>query len=277
MINQGFIGALNGFSSGRRETETNLTELLTLINKRQLVTGKAENFNARINALNSEINALKSKYQGAQKKVVSDYSGYFVSAADGYEGLIKTTDVDTLTPEVLRGLAPGGERDGAVKVITDYQWYIAMVTDGSRASLLTEGTEVRLKIPEAFETEMPAEIYKINKPGGTGDAVVILKCSQMSEKLASIRTPEVQILLKKYTGLRVSTTAVRKVDGKTGVFLRIGTKVKFCKVKIIYSASGYSVCEQSDYNKKDVLHLYDEVITEGKDLVEKYYDGKDPN
>lgn len=67
-------------------------ELLNMINKKQILTGDAENFSARIEQLQTELDSLKSGI-GEHETVQSPGTGYFVSSVDGLE--------ETLTPETV--------------------------------------------------------------------------------------------------------------------------------------------------------------------------------
>lgn len=63
-----------------------------MINKKQILTGDAENFSARIEQLQTELDSLKSGI-GEHETVQSPGTGYFVSSVDGLE--------ETLTPETV--------------------------------------------------------------------------------------------------------------------------------------------------------------------------------
>ena len=82
------------------------------------------------------------------------------------------------------------------------------------------------------------------------------------------------------SGLRISASALRVVDGVTGVYVVQGSKVVFKTTEVLYSYGGYCVCavptdpnypDETDiaYHSKTRLSLHDAVITEGSGL----YDG----
>ena len=91
----------------------------------------------------------------------------------------------------------------------------------------------------------------------------------MNSELASLRTGAITIIKDEYEGIMVKKTALRVVDGVTGVFVVSGMEAKFVAVDIIYSTEDYSICalNTSDSSK---LRLYDKIIVKGKNL----YDGK---
>ena len=91
----------------------------------------------------------------------------------------------------------------------------------------------------------------------------------MYKRQTSYRTEEIEIRLKSYKGLRVPKEAVREVDGVTGVYTLVSQKIEFRPIEVLYTGDTYVVAKY-DSGDDDGLRLYDQVITEGKDL----YDGK---
>lgn len=104
-------------------------ELLNMINKKQILTGDAENFSARIEQLQTELDALQSSI-GEHETVQSSGTGYFVSTVDGLE--------DTLTPETVAQMSVSqlekladqmvNTEDGALgKLVKGSTWQYAAV------------------------------------------------------------------------------------------------------------------------------------------------------
>jgi hypothetical protein len=90
----------------------------------------------------------------------------------------------------------------------------------------------------------------------------------MNGELSCIRTQPTEVILSSCSGLRISSAAVRTVDGQKGVYILRGTQLKFVPIKLLYTGNGFIVCEMSE--ESDGLRLYDDVVVGGKDL----YDGK---
>ena len=113
------------------------------------------------------------------------------------------------------------------------------------------------------------KVEKINMSSNGDDAVLILKISEMNSELASLRTSSITLIKDEYEGIKVKNTALRVVDGKTGVFVVSGMEAKFVTIDIIHSTEEYTVgaLNTTDSSK---LRLYDKIIVKGKNL----YDGK---
>ena len=268
-IQTSFLSMLEGEATGRHQHLTaSADQLLSLLNRKQIVTGKTADFQGRISALEAEKAAL-SDHTPVQS-VSSPYAGYFVSGVDGYEGVLSTDMIENLTPADLDALQPAVQTQGNAvgKVVSDYEWYVAAKISFSDSLKLKEGTEMSLKTPLTTMPDLPVTVKKINKGTSGDDVAVVFSCKYMNGELAGIRNQPMTIVLHNYAGLRVSAKAIRIVDGQKGVYVLSGTEAKFVPIEILYATSGYSVCTMSD--SADGLRLYDEIIVKGKNL----YNGK---
>ena len=277
-IQTAFISLLDGTKNGDYSAlDAGEEQLLSLLNRKQVVTGKVDGFQSRIDALEAEKASLAAS--DPVQSVVSQYAGYFVSSADGYESVLSTDMIETITPEQLDALQPDPDQEQNIvgKVVSDYEWYIAASLSFSDSLKLKEGAEMTLKTSLPTIPDLPVTVKRINKSGSNDRVAVIFSCKYMNGELAGVRTQPMTIVLQNYAGLRVSSKAIRVVeqtgeDGETGtvkgVYVYNGGEAKFLPVNILYATSSYSICEMSE--SSDGLRLYDEIIVKGKDL----YDGK---
>ncbi|MCI8360002.1 MAG: hypothetical protein HFE86_01525 [Clostridiales bacterium] len=268
-IQTAFLSMLEGKTTGRYGSlYTGSGQLLSLLNRKQIVTGRTQDFSGRIAVLQAEKQSLA---RGAPvQTVTSAFAGYFVSTVDGYEDVLSTEMIEALSPAQLEDLRPAVRpTDGVVgKVVSDYEWYIAANISFSDSLKLKEGTEMTLKTALSTMPDLPVTVKKINKGASGEDVCVVFGCKYMNGELAGIRNQPMTIVLHNYAGLRVNAKAIRIVEGQKGVYVLNGTEAKFVPIEILYAASGYSVCAMSD--STDGLRLYDEIIVKGKNL----YNGK---
>ncbi|HHW46782.1 MAG TPA: hypothetical protein GXX17_07770 [Clostridiales bacterium] len=271
-INTEFLSLLNYGESGRLGgIQESYNRLLNLLNQRKAATGELSGIEDLINNLKTERDSLKNNYNPVKSYIKSDVSGYFISTIDGCEGVIPTDRLDSISLEELNAINPQPARKEGVigKVVSDYEWYIAAVISFNDSLKLKEGASLKLQTQLESIPELPVTIKYINK-GTKGDkSVVIFSCKYMNGELANIRKQSMTILLNKYEGLRVSSKAIRVVDGVKGVYVLKGNEAKFVPVEIVYSTESYAICKEQGAGSKG-LRLYDEVIIKGK----KLYDGK---
>lgn len=262
----------NASASGNfSDISNNLTELLMAINRRQIATGESTGFDSVVASLNSHIASETAKIGKPKGNIKSEQSGYFVSSVDGYEGILTPEILQNLTPEKLRSIEPAKSSTNNVigKVVSDYTVNIVAVMTFDEASKLKEGKSYTLKTQIKSCKELSGKVVEITEPDNNREVVVVIECTDINSELATIRTAGMKIVTKQYKGLKVSSKALRVVDGKSGVFTVSGMQVKFVETEILYTGDNFIICELQN-GDADKLRLYDEVIEKGSDL----YDGK---
>lgn len=274
-------------------------DLVYLLNEKQIVTGKAQNFSARLKALKDRKTALTAEAGKASGSVVSPESGYFINAADGFETVLDYGTVLGITPEQIQSalsLKPSAEAGSAGKVCRDFEWYFVFtVSPGSAGKFRQKSSSgtgsVSMRFPFVSSEAVPAQVVAVNQKNQDAEAAVILRCGSMNSELAAIRKETAQIIVQNYTGIRVSQRAVhfetvtKKVkDAKgrvsevkrevKGVYIVHGNELEFCQIFPQYSTSGYVICDprpsEDELMTRATVGLNDEVIVEGTDL----YNGK---
>ena len=252
------------------DTSTSVAELLTMMTRKLVATGEQSDFSSLKYTLKEEREWLAKSMGTAQGSIVSEKAGYFVSDADGYESVLSPENLDKYTPEFLRELKPQKTSSDVVgKIVHDYQWYLAAPVKLGDSMYYKVGQTVTVKTNTTASPRVLATVEKINLSKDGDDAVLILKITEMNIELASTRTGSITIIKDEHEGIRVKSSALRVVDGVTGVYVVSGMEAKFVAIDIIYASEDYSICalNTSDSSK---LRLYDEIIGKGKNL----YDGK---
>lgn len=245
-------------------------QLITNVNRRQVLTGELTDFSAQKAALTAELNSLKASIPAPAGRVIAETSGYFVSSIDGYEQVLTTEDLTAVTPEFLADIKPGEVPGDAIgKMVSDYEWYIAAEMGVNECLKYKQGDNVTVKTAIRSAPELAVRVECINMSKESDRAVVVFSCQQMNADLAAMRRGAITVVNKVYTGLRLSENSLRVVNGVAGVFTVSGMRAKFVPVNIIYRTEDFIICEQQ-VSEKTVLRLYDEVVIKGKGL----YDGK---
>lgn len=253
------------------------SELLTLMNKRQIVVGAVSSFGDKLEQLRQERRVLAEKVTAATGVVRSPISGYFIDHTDGYENYfpVNEADIGKLSASAIKEALTAGSSASTScvgKVAADYNWYIACVIDSEKAAALEVGKNLLVQFPFVTGEAVKTTVLSVNHSANEGTAV-ILKCNLMSEKLAEIRVQPVQLLLTEYTGLRLPDKALQfDENNRAGAYVRMGTTITFRYVDVLYhnEKDGYSICAIPDAGDRTYVQLYDDVIVEGKNL----YDGK---
>ena len=66
------------------------------------MTGKVDNFDARIQSLNSQISSLSSVSGSKTGTITTPVAGYFIGAADGYENTYSYEEILSISVEDLK-------------------------------------------------------------------------------------------------------------------------------------------------------------------------------
>ena len=145
-------------------------------------------------------------------------------------------------------------------------------------------------MPSVSTATLPVVIREINQTDKRSDAVVVFQCDMISNNLISIRDIQLEIQTKKYSGIKISRSALRmetlsrEIKDETGtvvgteekevqgVYVLHGNEIRFREIVPLYVDDNFVICDANpaDSFSGKVLQLYDEVVVKGREL----YDGK---
>ncbi len=252
---------------------TEKNNILYLLSKKQLIVGDTGNFEDRIAELNAEKEELLAKQTVEPKTVNSPDTGYFIADIDGYEGFASTEDIKTITPNGLKSLfnaKPNTVDPSAIgKLVSNYHWYICMTVDSDEIRQVKERSTFSINIPSLSLEGVDVTVDSINYDETRENAVLVLRCGYMSTSISTLRTAQIEVNLKSYSGIRINSEAIHFEDNVEGVYVVVGSQIKFREVEIIYTGKGYVISKIDTANSK-LVQPYDEIVLSGKEL----YDGK---
>lgn len=271
-INESHAVVVSSIMSGDYDTaDSKKDNLLEAMCKREISLKNSDGYAVRKQQLNNEISRLEGMLHGEVQDITADGAGYFVSGADGYESEISFSDIEKMTAdyinEVITSPKKGGTQNVIGKLIDDYHWRVAAVMDTDRMFGIYEGSTVTLRVGAGSQLLAANVVY--SKPCGDGRSVYIFECDNLNAAVAAGRTAKFRVVINSYGGLRVPKKALRyNDDGIQGVYIIQGQSLAFKYVDVLYWGEDYVICS-SDI-KENYLMMYDQIVTEGKDL----YDGK---
>lgn len=269
-INESLIALLDSGKTGQLGVSADAAgDLLQSLNRKNIVTGAEQDYNALITQLKAQLAQLQANHKESSSYIRAEESGYFVSKADGYETVLPADTLSTLTVQQFENIKPAAvEEDVIGKIVSDYEWYIIAKVPIETSFRLAEGDTAILKTGLVSVQELKTTVKTINREGDSGFALVVFACTTMNEELASTRRQTLTLVTESYEGLKVNKQAIRMVDGQRGVYTYSASQAHFVPVNIVYTTASFVICEKS--SEDGSLRLYDEVIVKGKGL----YDGK---
>lgn len=258
----------NGDYTGAAELESGMLETLC---KREITLGKSDGYSDKIAELENRIASLQTSYSGSARDITANGAGYFVSGTDGYEGELGFSDIEGLTAQKIKEVIENPKKtvkSGAIgKLVSDYRWRVAAVIETQKMFGMNTTKQVKLRVGSE-RTLLDATIVSVSD-NGDGTSLYIFECDRLNESVTQGRTAEFKLVVSSYGGLRVSSSAKRmNENNEYGVYVVVGTALKFKKLDVVYWGDDYVISAQHD--DSDYLKLYDTIVTEGKEL----YDGK---
>lgn len=246
------------------------SSLISLLSKKQIITGTAVDFSGTISALQAEKTALRERYSSAIASVKAPVAGYFADRTDGYESVLADVDLSALSVEQLQGyldmdITPSDIGSG--KIVGGYEWYMACIVSDAHYNSLAVGSSLSLRMSFVTDDEIPVTVTACKKDN-VGNMAVVFRCAYMSEALSTIRDETVEIQMVRHTGLKVPKRAiVINEEMEAGVYIRSGNVVSFRKIDQLYSEpADYVICAET--TQSGYLKLYDDIIVEGRGLYE---------
>ncbi len=234
----------------------------------------------RLSALKEERDELLASLGGTKRELVSDKSFNFFYGADGYESTLNVSCLEGMTRAELDSLMSSAPKktDGTIgKTTENSKWYLALPLGDKDIEIFEALTKSTFTVDflgfDGLEISMLLEEVYIGEDG----AYMLMSSHSLAHVPSSDRLQSVRILLDRYTGYRVPTQALHRVDGQDGVYILVGNVIEFRRVTVIGSGSDHFIVEtyESDAQSsadtaKPYLNINDLIVTSGNDL----YDGK---
>lgn len=245
-------------------------DLDSVLVRRQLIIGEDVNLLSIIENLRDQRNNYQS-YSKPDRYIKTDKSGVFSSYTDGYENLIDYSKVEETTIDGFKSALKAVDKAQNVsnnigKLVTSYTWYIQTLVSADTVKNLENGDYVNIVLKDDTSKSFKAEIINGAEIAlGQKETLLVLKLNEMDADIAKLRKAEIEIRRNTYEGIKVPSEALHVLDGKKGVYVLIASQVKFREVNVIYSDDDYVLAEYDESNEKSI-HLYDKIITQGKDL-----------
>ena len=163
------------------------------------------------------------------------------------------------------------ESKEAGKIVNNYNCYIACPMDTENSEVAEVGDKVILRLPDS--SEVKAEIVQINDENDK--RIIIFKIKEKVESLIEYRKISLDVIWWKYSGWKVSNSALIQKDDLTYIVRnRAGIKEEIL-VKVLRQNDTYSIVEnysdeellQLGFNQDEIVEfpkikLYDEIIVQ---------------
>ncbi len=251
-------------------------ELGLLLLRRDYSSGRygEDAFSETLDELYNEKTALESRASGTEVALYAPTSGYFSSAADGYENILTMDSVLDMAPSDVRALdtaAEAVEANCAGKLITSFGWRFVSVMSEADAAFLGEGKWVTARFTGDYVGSLRIRVYSVSEPEN-GEVAVVFSCATEIGALAGLRHQTAELVINEFEGVRVPKDAVRvDENGSAGVYTMVAMQANFVRIDLetAYETENYYIVSY-DPSSSSSIRPGDEIIVRSKNL----YDGK---
>ena len=253
-------------------------ELQTCINRKKNSEKTRQALETAIAELAACRQALLDANSDGVKTLQAPQSGLFYDYTDGFESVctvqaasdLRCADFALLKEKIESGKRANG---GICKIAVDSYWYICLTVDTRVARTLKPGSSYQICFDENDSLVLDMKLFRMDSQYGEQKTLLVFGSRTVPQEFSFERIQTVTLTVGDYEGFRVPAGAVRYVDGKAGVYVTDGNKVRFRRVDILYAWEGNYIVKRYDTSSEeyaDMLRLYDKIILSGKEL----YDGK---
>lgn len=256
------------------ELSRNIEELENKLASKQILKDGTIDLTAKFNELNSKIQTLESKSINTSD-VLAPLSGYYISNLDGYENAMdynKISDLTVSEAEKLFEKKPGDVSGQMGKIVGSYKWYLVTVMDSKYSLLMSEGEKMKINMPYYGFKNVEVVVEKISTTQNDKVAVAF-SCNMMNETYANMRTEDIELVFKEYTGYKINSSAIRREKDEKGkevdvVYILRGDIMNARVIDIIYDTGDYVIVseESKATSGSRPIKRYDEVIVKGRNL-----------
>lgn len=256
------------------ELSRNVEELENKLASKQILKDGTIDLTAKFNELNSKIQTLESKSINTSD-VLAPLSGYYISNLDGYENAMdynKISDLTVSEAEKLFEKKPGDVSGQMGKIVGSYKWYLVTVMDSKYSLLMSEGEKMKINMPYYGFKNVEVVVEKISTTQNDKVAVAF-SCNMMNETYANMRTEDIELVFKEYTGYKINSSAIRREKDEKGkevdvVYILRGDIMNARVIDIIYDAGDYVIVSEESKATSGYrpIKRYDEVIVKGRNL-----------
>lgn len=256
------------------ELSRNIEELENKLASKQILKDGTIDLTAKFNELNSKIQTLESKSINTSD-VLAPLSGYYISNLDGYENAMdynKISDLTVSKAEKLFEKKPGDVSGQMGKIVGSYKWYLVTVMDSKYSLLMSEGEKMKINMPYYGFKNVDVVVEKISTTQNDKVAVAF-SCNMMNETYANMRTEDIELVFKEYTGYKINSSAIRREKDEKGkevdvVYILRGDIMNARVIDIIYDAGDYVIVSEESKATSGYrpIKRYDEVIVKGRNL-----------
>ena len=202
--NEEFMNLVEAVSNGDYEKiESHVFSVRDRETSRQISLG----YNVDTSGYISTLKAEASKINVPQPVfLAADNTGYYISSSDGYENIIKYSDVTKITTAQVESALNSKPDESKIsnmgKLVNNFNWYVVAVVDRTDIDSAKTGDSVKIRFLDSSGEDVNATIAAINTDS-SGKVALVLKCNIISADTSQLRIENAEIILDTIIGYRI--------------------------------------------------------------------------
>ncbi|MBQ7957095.1 MAG: hypothetical protein IJ279_03565 [Clostridia bacterium] len=263
--NEEFLNLVNSISDGDYSLiKTYAQAVRDRETSRQLCLGYDVDTSEVISSLSTQAASLGNIQPSC---LVADNTGYYINNTDGYENVIKYSDVtDISVAQVKKALESKPDEtkiSNIGKLVNNFNWYVVAIVDRNDAAALTVGKNVKVRFVDSSADDAKMTVAAINGDSN-GKVALVLKCNTITAGTSQLRIENAEIIFETISGYRIPREALRTVDGVNGVYIKRGNLINFRRVTALYTGEDYVVARTYEAENANYVAEMDDIEEENR-------------
>lgn len=256
-----------------QQIDENKKKIDEYIYKKTQITGNLSE-DEYIKNLTKQRDELNAELEKDSEIVYAQKSGTVSYRVDGLEQILKTDSFDYLTTELLDSfelkigaVVPLSNEEG--KIVNNFKSYIATPINTEKSMEAKVGENVLIRLSNSVE--ISAKIVFIKEE--ENQRIIVFEISENVEDLIQYRKISFDIVWWKFSGLKISNTAIIEEDEKCYVEKNKAGYTEKVLIKVLRQNDTYSIVrnyekeelQEMGYSEEEIskmpkIKLYDEII-----------------
>lgn len=215
----------------------------------------SDSINSRRNVLSENMTTIKSTV-----------SGNFINGVDGYEN-IEEVNSDIILNAIENNAHIKQNQNIIGKIVPNYKWDFLVVVDLEYVQKFENNSNIKVvfeSIPDRF---IDVSVKKIDIE--EEKAVITISGDYTNEEILSMRTSNVDIIFKTYSGIKIPKSATRIVGDKLGIYTHSGFQATFKEIKPIFDKEDYYIINTSKNATSADIIVGDKIVTKSIQLSDQ--------
>lgn len=215
----------------------------------------SDSINSRRNVLSENMTTIKSTV-----------SGNFINGVDGYEN-IEEVNSDIILNAIENNAHIKQNQNIIGKIVPNYKWDFLVVVDLEDVQKFENNSNIKVvfeSIPDRF---IDVSVKKIDIE--EEKAVITISGDYTNEEILSMRTSNVDIIFKTYSGIKIPKSATRIIGDKLGIYTHSGFQATFKEIKPIFDKEDYYIINTSKNATSADIIVGDKIVTKSIQLSDQ--------